>query len=101
MAARGQPKTGGRKAGTPNRNTTDLMAKCEARGVDVFDLLLEYVTEPCDMHVRLSALKELAQYLYPKRKAIEHSGQVDTNPYAELTLEELEQRVAEKLKAKK
>lgn len=76
MGAKGKPKDpgSGRKKGTLNKNTQDLMAKCEARGVDVFDCLLEYVTTPSTMELRLSALKELCQYLYPKRKALEVSG---------------------------
>lgn len=74
---KGLPKTGGRKPGTLNKNTQDLMAKCEAKGVDVFELMLEYATEPCEAGLRFQALKELSQYLYPKRKALEITGQVD------------------------
>lgn len=79
MGAKGKPKDAGsgRKKGTPNKKTQDLMDKCEARGVDVFDLMLEYVIHPCPMELRFSALKELCQYLYPKRKALEHSGQIE------------------------
>lgn len=72
-----KPEGSGRKKGTPNRKTEDLMAKCEAKGIDVFEALLEYVTEPSTMELRLSALKELCQYLYPKRKALEVSGSMD------------------------
>lgn len=76
MGAKGKPKDpgSGRKKGTLNRNTQDLMAKCEARGVDPFDVLLEYIVHPSTMELRLSAVKEICQYLYPKRKALEITG---------------------------
>ncbi len=76
MAAKGQPKSGGRQKGSPNKKTQDLFEKCENAGVDVFDSLLEYVTQPSTLELRFAALKELCQYLYPKRKALEHSGEV-------------------------
>lgn len=72
-----RPEGAGRKKGTLNRKTNDLMAKCEARGIDVFDALLDYVVMPSTPETRLSALKELCQYLYPKRKALELEGSVE------------------------
>lgn len=71
---KGKPRAEGvgRKKGTPNRKTADLLAKCEAKGVDVFELMLEYAIHPCEPTLRFQALKELCQYIYPKRKAIEH-----------------------------
>lgn len=79
MALKGQPKDpgSGRQKGVPNKKTQDLMEKCEARGIDVFDLLLEYVVTPCPMELRFQALKELCQYLYPKRKALDISANLD------------------------
>lgn len=98
MAGMGKPKTGGRVLGTPNKKTADLHAKCEARGLDPFDLLLDFCGE-APMEVRLSALKIICEYLYPKRKAIELSGEVN-NPFMEKSLEELEVLVKEKLENK-
>lgn len=76
---KGKPRAPGvgRKAGTPNRKTQSLMEQCEAKGVNVFDLMLEYVTEPCEPGLRLQAIKELMKYIHPQRKAVEHSGEMD------------------------
>lgn len=73
----GHKKVGGRVAGKPNKSTQSLMEKCEAKGVDVFELMLEYATEPCEPALRFQALKELCQYLYPKRKALEVTGEIE------------------------
>lgn len=62
----------GRKAGTPNKATQDLMAKCEAMGLDVFEAMIE-LAQSGPLEVRIIMLKELAGYLYPKRKALEVS----------------------------
>lgn len=87
----------GRKKGTPNKSTLSLEQKCIEKGIDPFELLLEYVTEPCPMELRFKALQEICSYLYPKRKAIEHSGEIK-NPYLEKSLDELERLVKQKLK---
>lgn len=91
-------KTGGRQKGTPNKRalSDDLLAKCEARGIDVFDMLLDFTGE-APMELRLAALKELMRYLYPQKKAIEHSGEI-LNPYLQKPIEELEALVKAKLK---
>lgn len=98
---KGRPKTpgSGRKAGVPNRNTLSLEQKCASKGIDVFDLLLEYVIHPCPMELRFKAIQELCSFLYPKRKAIEHSGEI-SNPYLAMEFDELEKLVKEKLKKK-
>lgn len=87
----------GRKKGTPNRFTQNLMKICEEKNLDVFEALVEIALEH-DSPNRFPALRELAQYLYPKRKAIEHSGEINTNPYMGKPIEELEALVREKLK---
>lgn len=92
----------GRKAGTPNKRTiaVDLHAMCAEKGINPFQKLLEYLAFPCEPELRLQAIKEACKYLYPQRKAIEHSGEI-ANPYLALTLEELEKEVKAKLKEKK
>lgn len=98
---RGQPRPegAGRKKGTPNRFTQNLMKICEERNLDVFESMVQIALESENPN-RFPALKELAQYLYPKRKAIEHSGQIDTNPYKDKSIEELEALVRAKLEKK-
>lgn len=90
-----RPEGAGRKKGTPNRKTQELLAKCEASGVDPFDVLLlickgieemivkddkgkeKRISIPVKTENRLAAAKELCQYLYPKRKAIELTSEED------------------------
>ncbi len=71
-----RPKGAGRKAGTPNKATQSLFEKCESMGIDPFQALLEICGDP-DIQIRLSALKEVCQYLYAKRKALEVTGEMD------------------------
>lgn len=94
-----RPEGAGRKKGTPNRSSLSLEEKCAARGIDVFELLLEYVIEECPRELRFKAIQELCSYLYPKRKAIEHSGEI-SNPYLAMEFTELEKLVKEKIKKK-
>lgn len=94
---RGQGKTpgSGRAPGTPNKNTIDLQRLSEEMGIHPFKILLHfaagdwkalgyqresYVEYGKDYdnevlyiqpEVRVKAASEAAQYLYPKRKAIE------------------------------
>ena len=93
----GSPKTGGRIKGTPNKSTQALYERAEALGVDPFEILLyfakgderslgynseqyretEYgkvVVVRITPEMRIRAAAEACQYLYPKRKAIEISG---------------------------
>lgn len=77
--AKGQ-KTGGRKQGTPNKRTMELAERLEAIGCDPIEgmarIAMNRRTRP-ELRGRMYA--ELAQYLYPKRKAIEYSS-VNTLP---------------------
>jgi len=77
-------KYGGRRAGTPNKKTVDLMNLARKLGVDPFEILLlvakgswkklGYESDQITLANRLWAAAEAAQYLYPKRKSVEHSG---------------------------
>ena len=69
---KGLPKTGGRKPGTPNRNSQALIDRLEALGCDPIESLATIALDPAtkpDLKVR--CLAELAQYVYPKRKAVD------------------------------
>jgi hypothetical protein len=97
-----RPENAGRKKGTPNKLTQDLMAKCDELGVDPFEVLLHFAkgdwktlgyetetrlvstSEHGDIYentitpeLRAKAAKDACEYLFPKRKAIEHSGALD------------------------
>ena len=100
MAAKGQPKSGGREKGTPNKRSEEAIEIFERRRFDPLQRMItlahsyERVVRDIDkagkdnpavklerMDAYVTALgqlfpiyKELLQYRYPKRKAIEISG---------------------------
>src|SRR4051812_32595528 len=72
-------KTGGRQKGTPNKATQDVAARLKALGCDPIEgmaaLALD-TSNPPELRGRM--FSELAQYVAPKRKAIEHSAEPGT-----------------------
>lgn len=68
-------KTGGRKAGTPNKKTKELL---ELMGdYSPLEALLEIAQDsrtPLDIKVKVNL--DLMNYIYPKRKSIETKEQV-------------------------
>lgn len=91
MAGRkpGSAKTGGRKKGTPNKETMSLFKRCERMEADPFKAMIKFVKDETSKY-HYEACKELLPYLYPKRSAIS----VDIDP-------ELAQSAEEILKATK
>lgn len=81
---KGSPKTGGRKKGTPNKVTADLMKICEEEGLDPFRALikLSFTSERC--------LLELCQYVLPKRKALDHTFAPSNEELKEILKERLD-----------
>ena len=71
-------RRGGRKKGTPNKKTSDLAEKLKALNCDPIEGMARIAHEAYkakDHAIALSAYKELAQYIYPKRKAVEVTGE--------------------------
>ncbi len=72
-------KTGGRQKGTPNKATQDVVARLKELGCDPIEgmaaLALDTKNTP-ELRGRMFA--ELAQYVAPKRKAVEHSAEPGT-----------------------
>ena len=72
-------KTGGRKAGTPNRRTAEVATRLEELGCDPIQGMARIAMDdasPLELRGRMYA--ELAQYVAPKRKALDlgaHEGQ--------------------------
>jgi hypothetical protein len=65
-------KTGGRIAGTPNKKTEELAQRLAAIGCDPVEgmaIIAMDEANPPELRGRMYA--ELAQYLYPKRRATE------------------------------
>lgn len=74
----GLPKTGGRRAGTPNRATLTLREKLAALGCDPAEELVKIAQDsktPVESKVHIYS--NLMPYLYPKRKLTEDSDKED------------------------
>ena len=70
-------KTGGRKKGTPNKRTQEIQTKLETLGCDPIERMARIATDEANPpELRLKAYSDLAPYLYPKRKAVEQSGEI-------------------------
>lgn len=75
----------GRKKGVPNKNKAFLLKRLE----DMYGADFDPIVSMCDIAMnpenddtlKLSALKEVSQYLYPKLKSVEVTGDPD-NPIA-------------------
>jgi len=71
----GHPKWGGRIKGTPNILTQDflsILGKLKCNPIEGMARIAVNPNYPIELRARMYA--ELAQYVVPKRKAIEHSG---------------------------
>jgi len=89
----GLGRLGGRAKGTPNKRTQDIMQRCQDLGCDPVEILVYFATANWqalgydtrenkitgDWYIssdqRLTAARDLMQYLYPKRKSIEVKSQ--------------------------
>lgn len=71
-------KTGGRKKGTPNKRNQEIQAKLDALGCDPVEGMARIaMDENNEVSLRGRMFAELAQYVLPKRKAVEVSGQME------------------------
>src|SRR5690349_21126382 len=65
-------KTGGRRAGTPNRRTVELSDRLTELGVDpVAQLAQIALDDDAAAELRARVACELLAYLYPKRRALD------------------------------
>ncbi len=69
-------RRGGREKGTPNRKTQSLFDLCDELNFNPFKAMLTIAQDDTHKDSALM-LKEVCQYLYPKRKSLEHSGSID------------------------
>ena len=71
-------KTGGRKAGTPNRKATEITELLESLGHNPIEAMVRIAPNPkASLELRGRMNAELAQYVYPKRKAVEVAADKD------------------------
>ena len=81
---KGGPKTGGRVKGTPNRKTQVLVEKLERLGCDPIEGMARIAEAPETVpELKVRCYAELAQYVYPKRKAVEMTVEADLESLAE------------------
>ena len=72
---KGHVKQGGRKKGTGNKLAVEVRQRLEQCGHDPIWGMIEIANdETASLELRGRMNAELAQYVYPKRKAIEHTG---------------------------
>lgn len=94
---KGQKKTGGRQMGVKNKTTTILHEICELEGIDPFHALIKIANDPkTKTGTKVSVLKNLCEYLYPKRQRVEIDHQVYAHVVKEI--EELSQLSTDDLK---
>ena len=68
----------GRKAGTPNRRTREVQEMLDSLHCNPIAGMVRIAEdESVELSLRARMYTELAQYVAPKRKAIEHSGPDD------------------------
>lgn len=71
----GQPRTGGRKPGVPNRITREILEKLEELGCDPIEGMAKLAMDPKNTpELRGKMYAELASFAFPKRKAVDLSG---------------------------
>jgi len=78
----GHKSLGGRKKGVPNKNKQELLERVKEKypGYCPIEAMCEIaLNNGNDVSIRLQASKEVASYIYPKLKSIEHTGDAD-NP---------------------
>jgi hypothetical protein len=69
---KGLLKTGGRTRGTPNKKTELVAKKLAKVGCDPLEGLAKIAVDPeTKVEIKVRCLAELAQYVYPKRKAVD------------------------------
>ena len=69
-------KTGGRVAGTPNKRTQDVIERLTALNCDPIEGMARIAMDDANSpELRGRMYAELAQYVAPKRKAVEHSSE--------------------------
>tara|TARA_R110002072_G_C7854742_1_gene525976 strand:+ start:718 stop:1002 length:285 start_codon:yes stop_codon:yes gene_type:complete len=80
-------KTGGRVKGTPNKptqNIIDKLAELDCDPIEGMATIARQAMDENDLILAGSMFKELAQYVAPKRKSIEMTGDVNLDVYSDI-----------------
>jgi hypothetical protein len=73
-----RPEGAGRKKGTPNKRTADIVERL--KGVDIVGELLEIARTTEKEDTKVTVYKELMKYVYPQRKAVEIANEIELPP---------------------
>ena len=73
-----RPEGAGRKKGTPNKRTADIVERL--KGVDIVGELLEIARTTKKEDTKVTVYKELMKYVYPQRKAVEIANEIELPP---------------------
>lgn len=71
----GHEKKGGRAKGTPNKKTKELMEVLGA--FNPAEKLMEIYNSTQDVELKASICKDLMKYVYPQRKAVEFTQEIE------------------------
>lgn len=73
----GSAKTGGRGKGVPNKRSDSAAETLDALGFNGLAEMYRMWSDPSATEAsRVKLIAEMTQYQFPKRKALEHSGEV-------------------------
>lgn len=76
---KGREKTGGRKKGTKNKLNLGVEEALELKGINCVDEMLLIAQKTDKEDIKLAVYKELLKYVYPQRKAVDVSADIDMN----------------------
>lgn len=94
--SKGSPKTGGRKKGTPNKNSVQMTEVLDNFGYNPVERLLEKYDKLSFSEQAKIDLKFI-EFLYPRKKSVDVDITNETDPYKNMSLEEL-RSLSEKLR---
>lgn len=72
-----KPENSGRKKGTKNKNNLGVQERLEQKGINCIDEILEIARTTEDEQIRFQCYKELLKYVYPQRKAVEFTQEIE------------------------
>ena len=77
MGAKGQPKTGGRQKGTPNKVKDDLRMKIRNFAEENFDEVIKAWHEIEEPEKKIKAYNDICAYAIPKLQAVQLDANVN------------------------
>ena len=72
-----KPANSGRKKGTKNKNNLGVQERLEQKGINCIDEILDIARTTEDEQIRFQCYKELLKYVYPQRKAVEFTNEIE------------------------